>query len=121
MKKLAFLALISLVGWGQQIDWVKQVKNKTVVDVRDYGAKCDGTTDDAAAIQAAFNSVTGDSKRRFIELCQAPSVVKSPISVYNTLDLAFGSSAGMARLIWRGTTPTDSVFVLKNSKQFVVS
>lgn len=63
MKRLTFLKLGILIGLGtvslnaQFIDWLTQIKNKPTIDVRTFGAKCDGVTDDTAKIQLALNSI----------------------------------------------------------------
>jgi hypothetical protein len=52
------LVFFSLTLCGQQIDWVKQVKNKPIIDVRDYGVKGDGSND-LTAFQAALTAGAG--------------------------------------------------------------
>lgn len=54
--KILILALAALPLAGQTIDAVRQLKNVPYVDVRLYGAKGDGSTNDATAIQNAINA-----------------------------------------------------------------
>ncbi len=44
--------------WDQSAQAWK-VQDKDELDARDFGVKCDGTTDDAAALQAMFNTIGG--------------------------------------------------------------
>lgn len=46
-----------------EIDWVNQVKRKLSIDVRQYGAACDGITDDSAAVNAAIAAAVAASQR----------------------------------------------------------
>lgn len=45
--------------YGQQIDYLRQVKNLTTVDARVYGATGNGTTDDTTALAAAITAASG--------------------------------------------------------------
>lgn len=112
------IALLAVSAMAQQIDAPRQVKNLPHLDARTFGAKCDGVTDDTVAVQAAIDAAVTGEARRPVELCQDPFVITAPLTVYDTLDLTIGPHGGMARLIWQGANPDDSVFVLRNSKQF---
>lgn len=56
MRLFAVLILGSSILLGQQIDWIKQLKNIPYIDVRSKGAKGNGVTSDSAAIQSAVNA-----------------------------------------------------------------
>jgi hypothetical protein len=50
------------------------VTNGPWIDVRNWGAKCDGTTDDAAAIQAAINAAEGTTKGAWNASTNSPTL-----------------------------------------------
>ena len=55
-----------------------QAKLQQVVSVMDFGAKCDGTTDDSAAVQAAINSVGANGKVNFPQSCAVSTGIYVP-------------------------------------------
>lgn len=59
-------------------DWLKRYSNLCVANVKDYGAKGDGTTDDTAAIQAAIDN----NKGKIIQFPYGTYLISSPIYTY---------------------------------------
>jgi len=55
MKKL-LIFLAALSAFGQKVDYVQQTRNKPTFDVREYGAKCNGTDNDSTAIASALTA-----------------------------------------------------------------
>lgn len=53
---LVLTLIFCVVAATTQINWVTQVKNGPYFDARSYGAKCDGSTNDQTAIQAAITA-----------------------------------------------------------------
>ncbi len=62
------------------------------VNVIDYGAKCDGTTDDRTAIQAAVNAALGP-----VFLPQGTCVIGSAVNAVNNT-IIFGNGKGLSTL-----------------------
>lgn len=60
--RFLIVALLALPMAAQTIDAVRQLKNVAHVDVRTYGAKGDGTTNDTTAIQNAINAASTSGK-----------------------------------------------------------
>lgn len=81
-------------------------KGELIINVKDFGAKGDGTTDDTSAIQAAINS----AKNKYsYEAEKTGAVVYFPIGVYpisTTLEL--GSNSGVS-LLGDGKTKSNIV------------
>jgi hypothetical protein len=77
----------------QQIDWVKQVKNKPIIDVREFGAKGDGITDDSAAIQAAIEYQRTNKKAATLYI-PAGVYIACNLTVYPATKIEGASSAG---------------------------
>jgi hypothetical protein len=77
MKNLLIL-LLSLVPclFISSITWSKDSNGS--VNVQSYGAKCDGISDDTAAIQAAFNSVLNGG-RVYLPACSKPYLISRAI------------------------------------------
>ena len=74
MKKLLILMILfPLVCFGQARPHWLQIQGKPMLDVRDFGAKGDGATDDTAAFQAALD-VGGE-----ILIPEGTFVVSSPL------------------------------------------
>jgi hypothetical protein len=56
MRLVTAILFSSGLLFCQQIDWVKQVKNKLIYDAREYGVKADGTTDNTTNLQTAITT-----------------------------------------------------------------
>lgn len=84
MKKLLILVLVlmSTVVSGQTRPSALQLTHKDYVDVREFGAKGDGITDDTAAIQAAIDYI--------FDTATAPSRLYFPGVTLNGLALGYG-------------------------------
>lgn len=124
LKRLSFLAFIILLAVPRATSWVHGLGSGTgVVNVLDYGAKCDQSTDDTIAIKnavvAAGGVYTGTSTNAGTSILLIPRgcVISSTITVRNpdySINNSFkiectGSGAG---LIWAGTNNTGPMFTL---------
>ena len=47
-------------NWDLQVSWVSKINTSNVINVKDYGAKGDGTANDTGAIQTAVNQAARD-------------------------------------------------------------
>jgi len=61
-KSVSVLVVMSAILGGfyavTKIDWIFQIKNMPALDVRSFGAQCNGVFDDAPAIQSCLDSNT---------------------------------------------------------------
>jgi hypothetical protein len=93
---------------------------RPLVYVQHFGAKCDGSTDDAAAVQAAINSLpTTAGLEGGIVLFPAGKkcVIKSAIAITNLSSFKLASSGGgkfAADLVWGGAA-NGKMFNIVNS------
>lgn len=55
------LFFVTSGAMAQQVDWVSQIRNRPVYDVRTYGAKCNGSTDDTTALNATIAAAQATS------------------------------------------------------------
>lgn len=72
-----------------KVNWITQVGNTLILDVRSFGAKCDGSTDDTLAIQAAATKAVATLGNRttvqMVNTCNiSGSVVVPPSGTVNT-------------------------------------
>lgn len=84
MRFFLFLFLGARLFGQSQLDLLTQIKNKPFLDVRESGAKCDGTTNDATAIQSAITSAISSKKILLIPAgtCKVGSTLTVSGSLY---------------------------------------
>lgn len=92
--KLATAIVLGTVSLsGQYIDYVTQLKNKPTIDVRSFGAKCDGVTDDTAKLQLAINSVPDSGGT--VEYPNGVCLISN--SLWIRSNMAFRGQGGMSK------------------------
>jgi hypothetical protein len=52
VRKITLLLAVAVTGYGQTVDFIRQVRNKPFVDIREYGGVCDGTPQTSALAAA---------------------------------------------------------------------
>lgn len=90
--------------------------NYTVRKAADYGVKCDGVTDDTAALQAALNKVASYDA---LSLPAGTCVTSWQVRLYNKQNvIVFG--AGSDQTIIKAVDPAHSAFVVSASSQIAL-
>ncbi len=79
------------------------------VDIRAYGAKCNGTTDDTAALQAAISALGSNGGTILVPGIGAGCYIANPTQI------TWPSSADIIRLKIQGTLKLGSTLVLNNN------
>ena len=102
---------ILLIAAATQVDWITQIKNKPVVDVRSYGADPAGVKDSTTAIQNALNAAAGHTA-----ICVGTFLVSGALTppANTTLMSGPGGSCTIyeATLGKDGIVPSNSGFTL---------
>jgi hypothetical protein len=76
-----------------------QPRNAKTYDVRDFGAACDGTTDDSAAVQAALLAAGGATGPRLAVVAITAGISGGPYAVAQTAT-PHGLTTGDTVLVW---------------------
>ncbi len=126
MKKLILLlCLLTSLGWGQRskIDYNKQIKNLPVFNVTNsaYGAVCNGSTDDLAAINLAIAALNtaGRGTLAFPPLGCLIDGALTPITARVAI-IGQGGQGQASRLFQKSTTSntisitSDFSFIIKD-------
>jgi len=82
----------------------------------DFGAKCDGVTDDTAALQKALNLITS---HHALQLPAGTCVTSSQLNVYGKNNVAV-LGAGKDRTIIEAADPFHSAFVVSNASNVLL-
>jgi hypothetical protein len=82
----------------------------------DFGAKCDGVTDDTAALQKAFNLITS---HQALQLPAGTCVISSQLNLHGKNHVAV-VGAGKDRTIIQAADPFHSVFVVSNANNVLL-
>jgi hypothetical protein len=90
LRTLALVFCFLAVGSGTTIF-------ANTIDVRNYGAKLDGTTDDTAAFQAAFDALPD---RGVLTIPAGTAILTKKLVLQNKSAMIRGEGSGVTRLIW---------------------
>ena len=118
MKKLLLLLLFPILAYAQtsiqiggdlRVGGKLTLANTSVINIRDYGAVGNGTTDDASAIQSAINAGT------VIYIPKGNYKVGTPLTFSSDSITVFGDGAGVSNILFsREQTAADTVGSMQN-------
>ncbi|QCO99587.1 hypothetical protein FCN77_20085 [Arthrobacter sp. 24S4-2] len=111
---VATLDAASKIPPSQLPDLSATYGRKAVFDVRDYGAKGDGVTDDQPAIQAAITAA-GIAGRGTVFVPEGRFVCFTPISIPSNVTIEGASLRSVLYFSWT-TSAGGSVFIKNNSQ-----
>lgn len=104
---------------GAQVQWVSQgvpqngcfvaVIPSAGMDAREWGAKFNGSSDDTAGLQAAFNWLSATNGRQLI-MPQGTAVFKSDLTIGAAQNYTLtGSGTGSTRLLYEGSSQSGNL------------